>query len=242
MNNFYIRCILWVIVLAGVPTLPRIVEAQEPSGEQGAEAVVSGKLVSNVFAATPVAVGQEVSLKQGVISIEVEHKSGASRDHARTRGFRVLFGNLSADQHGKGKLATLNANDGSGIYQDVEWQVLRGYAMARGWRPRIRGTTATAAAEGTEFICQNEQVVASDGTVTEITRIYLISGSVVKVIATDDSNNHKSLTTVDQFIEARKVGAASITLTEPAPIPADPNDPLRSFVNEVKAISLATGL
>jgi len=221
--------------------LPSCADAQENAAEQ-TEAMTAGSLVSNVFAAARVEVGKEISLKQGVVSIEQEFKNGMIRNHARTRGFRVLFGNFEADQHGKGKVSTTQGSDSGGLFTDVEWEIISGYAMARGWRPRIRGTTATAAAEGTEMICQNEQTIASDGTVTKITRIYLISGSEVRVFAHDAPNVTKSITSVDHYIEAIQVGAGAITVEDEAPIPADPADPLRVFVNEVKAISLAAGL
>jgi len=70
--------------------------------------------------------------------------------------FGVVFGVRDGSDpalKGRGRVVVLEDQD---YEQQPAWEVERGIAVARGWRPRIRGSTATAAAEGSTIIFERD--------------------------------------------------------------------------------------
>ena len=114
------------------------------------------------------------------------------------------------------------------------WQVDGGYSYITGWLPMVMARRVVAAATGTTMVVQ------LDG---DIDRVYLLNparNDAVVVSMISNPSRYETLKGSEVYVESGPQTPNDIT--SPAPIPTDPANPLRQFIEYVKARALAGGL
>ncbi|MDX2114454.1 MAG: hypothetical protein SFZ24_02370 [Planctomycetota bacterium] len=114
-------------------------------------------------------VGQPVTSPNELVSIE-----HTEPDPRQRRQFDVFFGGL--DLQGKDDTLSGPLLKGEGALRnaDPEWQVVSGFAMIRGWRPRSRTNRVTTASNGTMFFVQIDRSGTDTDEADDVHRIALL--------------------------------------------------------------------
>lgn len=173
-------------------------------------------------------------------------------NEAYRREFRVLFGSLC---NRDGMLCD-GSDDcgctlGEGVFHndDPEWEIKGGYAMIRGYRPRVRTSRSTAAAEGTDFFVQIDKTGGK-----EVHRFALLKGGPLHLYKYVNNNSdhpdklkelhaETTLENAQTYAEVTVDDAGNVNFSNPLSFPptddGSPGANLRKLIVAVEAKPLA---
>lgn len=140
------------------------------------------------------------------------------RDGGHEHDYAVLFGPYPPGPGASG--------EGMYVNSAPTWQSSGGYTYAIGWWPVIKTQRILAASEGTTIVVQID--AAFD-------RVFLLNPSRstrlnIQTLASPPTNG---VLAGEAYIQVTGPVGGALTLTGPTPIPTDPSDPIRQFLDYV---------
>ncbi|MDX2114455.1 MAG: hypothetical protein SFZ24_02375 [Planctomycetota bacterium] len=203
-----------------------------------------------------VTVGQTIKSREDLVVIDNEESDMSGR-----RKFRVLFGSLTPEGNScADDPAACSEAEGVLRNADPEWQVVSGFAMIRGWRPRARTNRVTTASNGTTFFIQIDQNNTPADEADDIQRIVLVEisdGEALKIYERKGAVNDppddltsepvlRELSDPFTFVEVTRDANGNVVVSQPMAFPAVPGadeaSQLRKLVKKTLARPLAKDL